>query len=198
MNRRLAIPIAAALLVLPLAACKPAPTPKINQPAPATTSPPATAPPGTVRSLTFPVSGTVRFTDTFGAPRSNGRTHQGADLMGTKMQPLLAAATGKVTRLTHTNTGTAGNWLIITDAEGWQYWYMHINNDTPGTDDGANAFEQAFVPGLTVGSQVTAGQHIAYLGDSGNAEGTSPHLHFELRDPVGNVVNPYPSLAAAR
>lgn len=152
--------------------------------------------PSGARKITFPVRGNVTYSNTFGAPRSGGRTHQGIDLMGAKMQHLLAAADGTVTLLRHTDVGTAGNWLIITDDHGWQYWYMHLNNDTPGTDDGANRFEQAFVPGLRVGSRVRAGQHIGYLGDSGNAEDTSPHLHFEMRDPGGRVINPYNSLIA--
>ena len=53
-------------------------------------------------------------------------------------------------------------------------------------------------PLLTVGSQVRAGQVIAYMGDSGNSEGSVPHLHFEIRRPDHRPVNPYPSLAAAQ
>ena len=53
------------------------------------------------------------------------------------------------------------------------------------------------VPGITVGARVEAGQVIGYSGDSGNAEGNHPHLHFELRDPSDVPVDPYPSLLAA-
>ena len=52
-------------------------------------------------------------------------------------------------------------------------------------------------PQLTVGSQVRAGQVIGYMGDSGNAEGSVPHLHFEIRRPDRVPVNPYHSLVAA-
>jgi murein DD-endopeptidase MepM/ murein hydrolase activator NlpD len=167
-----------------------------------TTTAPTTAPtttttttvPPTTRRMTFPVDGTVTFTDTFGAPRSGGRTHQGIDLMGKKMTRLVAAADGTVTSLRHDNSGLSGNALTITDAEGWRYIYIHLNNDTPGTDDGRNLFEHAFARGLTRGSKVNAGQLVGYLGDSGNAENTPPHLHFELHRPDGTVINPYRSL----
>jgi murein DD-endopeptidase MepM/ murein hydrolase activator NlpD len=119
--------------------------------------------------------------------------------MGKKMQQLVAAVDGTVVVLRHE---TSGNSLYLRGDDGWYYAYLHINNDTPGTDDGANRFAQAFAPGLAVGSRVRKGQLVAYMGDSGNAEGTAPHLHFEIRMPNANVwnasaVNAAPSLRAA-
>jgi murein DD-endopeptidase MepM/ murein hydrolase activator NlpD len=76
--------------------------------------------------------------------------------------------------------------------------YIHLNNDTPGTDDGANLRQHAFAAGIDKGSKVTAGQTVGFLGDSGNAEEAGAHLHFELHAPDGTVVNPYASLIAAR
>ncbi len=156
--------------------------------------PPTTTVPVGVRPLTFPVEGQVRFWDTFGAPRSGGRTHQGIDLMGAKMMPLVAAADGTVTALRHDNSGLSGNSMTITDADGWTYVYIHINNDTPGTDDGANRYDQAFAAGIEAGARVRAGQRVAFMGDSGNAEDAGAHLHFELHRPDGTTVNPYQSL----
>jgi putative cell wall-binding protein len=90
-----------------------------------------------------------------------------------------------------------GYMLVITGDDGWSYHYLHINNDTPGTDDGQAPLDQVFAPGLKKGDRVNAGQFVAYLGDSGNAESTGPHLHFELHDPSGAAVNAYASLKAA-
>jgi murein DD-endopeptidase MepM/ murein hydrolase activator NlpD len=185
--------VAAVVAVLGVA-CAPSPAPSRSTGA-TTTTIDTTA---ELRTMTFPVDGPVSFVDTFGAPRSGGRTHQGIDLMGAKMTRLVAAADATVTSLRHDSSGLSGNSLTLTDAEGWRYVYIHLNNDSPGTDDGANRFEEAFVAGLARGTEVRAGQHLAYLGDSGNAEDTGAHLHFELHRPDGTVVNPYRSLLAAR
>ncbi|MEI7885959.1 MAG: M23 family metallopeptidase [Actinomycetes bacterium] len=151
----------------------------------------------TLRAITFPVSGGATYVDTFGAPRSGGRTHEGQDLMATKGTPLVAAITGRVTRLRHDLSGLSGNSLTITAADGWSYTYIHLNNDSPGTDDSSNKFEFAFAPTMAVNKSVTAGELVGYLGDSGNAEETVPHLHFEIRQPSGLAINAFASLRAA-
>jgi murein DD-endopeptidase MepM/ murein hydrolase activator NlpD len=145
----------------------------------------------TYRKITFPVDGPTSYGNTWMASRDNGaRQHEGTDVMGKKLEVLVAAHDGTVSW-----TRTDGNnMLAIRDDDGWEYWYIHINNDTPGTDDGANLPAFMFFPGVDRGTQVTAGQPIAYMGDSGNAEGTSPHLHFEIHQPGGIVVNSYWSL----
>ena len=150
------------------------------------------------RPIHFPVEGAVNFSDDFGDPRSGGRSHEGNDLMGAKLQKLLAAVDGKVTFSRTDASGLSGNMLTITDAEGWSYRYIHINNDSPGTDDNLNPLEWIFAPGLLSGGRVTAGQHVAFLGDSGNAESTAPHLHFEIRAPGGAAINPWTSLRLAK
>ena len=149
------------------------------------------------RELHFPVEGAVSFSDDYGDPRSGGRSHEGNDLMGKKLQKLLAAADGTVSLRLDTG-GNAGHMLTIRDADGWQYRYMHINNDTPDTDDGLSPPEWVFAPGLVTGSRVRAGDFVAYMGDSGNAEATAPHLHFELRAPDGSAVNPWTSLRLSK
>src|SRR5437764_13201175 len=141
-----------------------------------------------VRSITFPVDGPVSFTDTFGAPRAGGRTHQGQDLMGTKLEREVAARDGVITYVKTAGAGAesnGGNMLVLRDSDGWEYWYIHINNDTPGTDDGANPAEWMFAPGIGKGSKVVAGQFLAYMGYTGDAETPGPHLPVEIRQPDG-------------
>lgn len=150
-----------------------------------------------VPPLCYPVAGRDRFgtanvpgyttywSDTYWAARSGGRSHWAQDLMSTgsvKMRPVLAVVDGRIAQIQYNNA--SGNYLVIHGDDGWYYVYIHLNNDTPGTDDGQATFEQAFVAGLHENQRVTAGQHIAYLGDSGNAESTAPHLHFEAREPL--------------
>jgi len=180
---------------------------------------PVAPPAAQSRTITFPVKGPVRFTNDFGAPRA-GHTHQGNDIFGTKMQPLVAAADGTVVYLVapfrpepsdpsapspspspsataSPAPSSAGYAIFIRDAEGFTYRYVHVNNDSPGTDDGAATFEQAFTADMRLGQKVTKGQLIGYLGDSGNAESTAAHLHFEIRMPDGGAMNPFDSLSAA-
>jgi putative cell wall-binding protein len=144
--------------------------------------------------MVFPVIGKVSWTDTFGSPRSD-HPHAGQDLMGTKLQELVAAASGTVTYLQQTKI--SGNLLEITDADGWVYTYIHLNNDTPGTDDGEAERSDTFGPGIEKGASVEAGQLVGYMGDSGNAEDAGTHLHFELKDPSGVTVNAYTALQEA-
>jgi hypothetical protein len=150
------------------------------------------------REIQFPVEGNVSFSDDFGDARSGGRVHEGNDLLGTKLQHELAAADATVVSARLDAGGLSGNMLTLKDAEGWTYWYMHVNNDTPGTDDGLNPPAFAFAPGIVAGAKVKAGQFVAFLGDSGNAETTSPHLHFEIHKPDGTVIDPWTSLRLAR
>ena len=152
-----------------------------------------------IRAISFPVAGPITYYDDWGACRGGAdcpRRHIGNDLIGRRLQPLLAATDGVVTHLVLDHP-TAGWGLVITDAQGWDYRYYHVNNDTPGTDDGAAPPQWRLAPGITEGSTVTAGQVVAYLGDSGNSELSVPHLHFEIHQPDGSPIDPYRSLRAA-
>jgi murein DD-endopeptidase MepM/ murein hydrolase activator NlpD len=147
--------------------------------------------------MVFPVAGRVSWSDTFLADRAGGRRrHLGQDLMGPKMLPLVAAFDG-VVRLGR--GGVGGHYTIVLRGDnGWRACYYHVNNDTPGTNDGRGGDLYAFAPGLESGQRVHAGQFIGYLGNSGNAETTPPHLHFELWCGITHVVvNAAPSLRAA-
>ncbi|WP_426570690.1 DUF4214 domain-containing protein [Aquihabitans sp. McL0605] len=144
-----------------------------------------------VRPIMFPVLpdatlGKATWSDTYLAPRSGGRLHEGQDLMGKKMLKLLAVTDGTIVELRH---DTAGNSLYLKGDDGWYYCYLHINNDDPGTDNGANQFKYAFTTGMAIGKRVLKGEHIAYLGDSGNAEATGSHCHFEIRMPNAKWYN---------
>lgn len=152
-----------------------------------------------VRLIHFPVAGPVTYYDDWGNCRGGRdcpRRHKGNDLIGVRLQPLLAPRDGVVTHLVLDHP-TAGWGLVITDADGWSYAFYHVNNDTPGTDDGADPEAFRLAPGLAVGSTVVAGQLVAYMGDSGNSEHSVPHLHFEIHRPDGTAVNPYQSLRLA-
>lgn len=146
--------------------------------------------------MIFPIAGKTRFQDWFLAPRS-GHRHQGQDLMAEKMTPLVACFDGTV-RIKADRSGIGGNSITLIGDNGWTAYYAHVNNDTPGTNDGKGTDDYAFAPGLKTGSRVKAGEFIGYVGNSGNAEKTAPHCHFELRDQVtGAIINPYDSLLAA-
>ena len=150
----------------------------------------------------------VYWSDTYGAPRSGGRSHIGVDIIGPKMIPLVAVNDSVVTWGEFDNAG--GNIVRIRDTNGWEFQYIHINNDTPGTDDGNASCRHAFAAKICdtldghriqKGLEFKAGELIGYLGDSGNAEWTVAHLHFEVYQPDGaggvTAVNPTPYVDAA-
>ena len=150
-----------------------------------------------IRDMAYPLGNDAgSYVDTWLYSRGS-RRHLGVDMMAPKLVHILAANDGCITYLDYGGTG-GGNMLTLTDNDGWQYRYIHINNDSPGTDDGANPYEWAFVDNLQEGDCISRGDHISYVGDSGNAEWTGSHLHFELRRPDGNWINPFPSTEAAR
>jgi peptidoglycan LD-endopeptidase LytH len=119
-------------------------------------------------------SAAAPFADTWGAPRSGGRRHQGVDLIGQRGIPVLAVVDGVAEARQNVLGGTT-IWLTGVDGNG--YYYAHL--------DGY----------LKLGS-VTAGTPIGILGQTGNAQFSIPHLHFEVHPGEGPAVNPYPTVAA--
>ena len=149
------------------------------------------------RSILFPVQGNYSFRDDFAEPRDGGaREHLGVDVIANKMTPLVAAVTGTITFIAIPQASW-GYSITIRDSDGYTYRYLHMNNDSPGTDDGAGGVEHAYAPGLHRGSQVLQGDIIGWVGDSGNAENTISHLHFEIHKPDRSAIDPYESLLAA-
>jgi peptidoglycan hydrolase-like protein with peptidoglycan-binding domain len=147
--------------------------------------------------MVFPVDGDHTFSDTFWGARWHG-VHSSQDIFAAKGVPVVAAADGVVrlvnwTSRSHMNPERCCS-VVIDHTDGWQTAYLHLDNDSPGTDDGtAWGIAEGIVPGVPV----RAGQLLGWVGDSQRAEETPPHLHFELRDPGGTLVNSYPALVAA-
>lgn len=113
------------------------------------------------------------YSDTWGAPRSGGRSHEGTDIFG-QMGGAVFAVTDGVIEWTRRGS-SAGLWLSLQSDDGDRYWYMHLSG---------------FV--ASAGQRVSAGEHIANNGNTGNARGSSPHIHFEYHPGGGRPVNPYP------
>jgi len=151
--------------------------------------------------MTFPIIGSVSYVDSFLACRSGcSRRHLGQDLMAAKLQPVLATFSGTISYLKRESYVGEGNYVSLRGDNGWTTNYIHLNNDSPGTDDGQGTASWFVMPGVREGARVFPGQQLGWVGDSGNAEGTSPHIHFELRQGdawSGTVYNPKLSLDRA-
>ncbi len=158
-------------------------------------STPAAAADGPPFQIRFPQeTQPTTFSATFGDRRSGGRRHHGVDLMAPKMTRVYAAADGYVSKIeTHP---LAGRYLELTHVAGWTTKYVHLNNDNPGTDDGDADWSLTLSPGIEIGAWVEAGQLVAWVGDSGNAESTGSHTHFELAL-NGDPIDPYQFLKQA-
>lgn len=121
-----------------------------------------------------PVQGPVAFGDTWGAPRSGGRRHQGVDIIGGRGLPIVAVVDGFAQQKVNS---LGGNSVWLTGVDNNKYYYAHL-------DSWATA------------GPVTVGTVLGYLGDSGNARFSVPHLHFEIHPGGGAAVNPYPTVRA--
>jgi len=140
--------------------------------------------------IIFPVVGLVTYQDDFGDPRGQGG-HQGNDIMAARKAPAVAVEGGKVSFWT--TSSRAGCMLYLYGRSGTTYLYIHLNNDLTMKNDNRAGCKTgtAYAPGLKSGERVRAGQLIGYVGDSGDADGIHPHLHFELHPNGGGAVSPY-------
>jgi hypothetical protein len=141
-----------------------------------------------VPKAVFPVVGPARYFSDFGAPRSQGR-HEGNDIMSVRWAPAVAVEGGTV----QFDSGGWGCMLNLLGDSGTKYAYIHLNNDLTTKNDnrGKCVPGVAFAKGLKSGQRVEMGQHIAYVGDSGDADGIQPHLHFERHPGGGAATDPF-------
>jgi len=130
---------------------------------------------GYISAMICPVLGGSAYGNTWGAPRSGGRRHQGVDMLAPTGTPLQAVVSGWVE---HRSNRLGGITMVLSGDNNDRYYYAHLVG-----------YEG--LPG-----RVEQGQVIGYIGDTGNATGV-PHLHFEIRPGHGVPVNPYPSVRAA-
>ena len=149
-----------------------------------------------IRPIIFPILAGGSYSNDFNIDNPAIRTHHGIDIFAKKYQPLVAATDGIIT-FTPYPEPSYGYIVTIRDRDNYTYHYIHVNNDNPGTDDGQGGGLNAYAPDILEGNPVARGQHIGWVGDSGNAEKTAAHLHFEIRRPDGTALNPYESLQAA-
>jgi hypothetical protein len=157
----------------------------------------AATPTKRVPRLIFPVVGTTSYYDDFGEPRAGG-AHQGNDLLATRHAPAVAVEGGTVKFWT--TSVQAGCMLYLHGDSGTTYLYIHLNNDLTARNDnqGTCVAGTSYAPGLKDGARVAAGQLIGFVGDSGDANGIHPHLHFEVHPNDGGAVDPYSYLRKAQ
>src|SRR5436305_4041276 len=153
----------------------------------------AAAPPPT--RIIFPVVGPVQYQDDFGAPRAGG-SHQGNDIMAARKAPAVAAEAGKVKYWT--SSATAGCMLYLYGASRTTYLYIHVNHALTSHTANRGKCVQGTAYTIKNGAKVVAGQQIGYVGDSGDANGIHPHLHFEVHPKGGAATDPYPYLQTAQ
>ena len=178
----------------PSKADKPAPKPTRPRAIPGLGGPTFRTPPANISAplspggYVFPVYGDVSFGDTWGAPRATTGRHLGTDIFAALGAPILAAADGIVFSV---GWNRIGGWrLWLRDRQGNQFYYAHLAAYSSLARDGA---------------EVKAGQVLGFNGNSGDAEGTPFHVHFEIH-PVGllplgyegGAVNSYDYLTAWR
>jgi Peptidase family M23 len=147
--------------------------------------------------IIFPVIGPAQYTDDFGDARPQGR-HDGNDIVSVRRALAVAVEAGTV-EFDQTPNRAGGCMLSLYGRSGTKYLYVHLNNDLTAKNDnrGRCVPGTAFPKGLRSGATVEAGQPIGYVGDSGDADGGNPHLHFELHPDGGEAVSPYPWLRRA-
>lgn len=130
--------------------------------------------------LPVPVDGVPvrRLADTWGAARGAGRSHEGIDIFAPRGTDVLSTTHGLVVR--RGNNSLGGRIVTVMGPGSEFHYYAHMDDWGP----------------VEVGDRVAPGAVLGYVGDSGNAKGTPPHLHYGIYPRGGGAVNPYPRLTA--
>ena len=126
----------------------------------------------------FPVAGSASYRDDWGEPRSTPcpHLHQGNDIFANFGTAYVAPEGGVVERYGFESVG--GNSVYFLGDDGYGFYGAHL---------------QTFAPGLKVGSHLDAGTQLGTVGNTGDASGGTPHLHFQLYPPGhawGSPVDP--------
>jgi murein DD-endopeptidase MepM/ murein hydrolase activator NlpD len=135
---------------------------------------PRPKPPASNTGGVCPVKGPVRIGQGWGAPRDGGRRrHQGIDLLAPAGTPVVAVASGHITRLSNIDRDRGGISLWLRDRRGTAYYFAHNQRNL-----------------VRLGQRVRPGQLLARVGATGNARGGPPHLHFQIHPGGGRPVSP--------
>jgi peptidoglycan LD-endopeptidase LytH len=131
--------------------------------------------------LPVPVAGVraSKLTDSWGDPRSGGRSHEGIDIMAKRGTPVVSATHGYISAVQFRENG--GNTVSVEGPGGYRHYYAHL--------DSYGRYRQ--------GDWVEVGDTLGFVGNTGNASATAPHLHYGIYTPQG-AINPYPLLTAPK
>jgi peptidoglycan LD-endopeptidase LytH len=127
-------------------------------------------------SLAYPLKapGRNHIQSFWGAPRDGGaRSHEGIDMFAPRLTPVVAAANGRVTRVNENNLGGKVVWMRP-DKKDYVLYYAHLDQQL-----------------VTDGQEVSIGDTLGLVGNTGNAKNTAPHLHFGIYA-SGGAVDPFP------
>lgn len=130
------------------------------------------------KTLAMPVQDVSKrqVANTWQAPRGNDRLHQGQDIFAPRGTPVRSATNGYIFRIGQKSLG--GQTVSVIGAGGRVYYYAHLDS---------------YARGIEEGDFVTPNTILGYVGTTGNAAGTPPHLHFGVYS-SGGAINPLPLL----
>lgn len=132
------------------------------------------------KTLAMPVQAVEKkeIANTWHAPRDGGRLHEGQDIFAPRGTPILSATEGYIENIGENSLG--GQTVSVIGAGGRVYYYAHL---------------EAYAPHLAQGDYVTTQTLLGYVGTTGNAAGTPPHLHFGVYGSTRGAMNPLPLLS---